>query len=42
VLNVLNHAALNHQLVVDRGLLAEESALLLREFFQRRRPSRVD
>jgi tRNA(adenine34) deaminase len=42
VLKVLNHAALNHQLVVDRGLLAEESALLLREFFQRRRPSRVD
>jgi tRNA(adenine34) deaminase len=42
VLNVLNHAALNHQLVVDRGLLAEESALLLREFFQRRRPSRAD
>jgi tRNA(adenine34) deaminase len=39
VLNVLNHAALNHQMVVDRGLLAEESALLLREFFQRRRTS---
>jgi tRNA(adenine34) deaminase len=42
VLNVLNHAALNHQMVVDRGMLAEESALLLREFFQRRRSSRVD
>jgi tRNA(adenine34) deaminase len=42
VLDVLNHAALNHQLVVDRGFLAEESALLLREFFQRRRPSRAD
>lgn len=39
VLSILNHAALNHQMVVDRGLLAEESALLLREFFQRRRTS---
>lgn len=39
VLSVLNHAALNHQITVDRGLLAEESALLLREFFQRRRSS---
>ena len=37
VLNVLNHAALNHQIAVERGLLAEESAALLREFFQRRR-----
>jgi tRNA(adenine34) deaminase len=37
VLTVLNHPALNHQLIVDRGLLAEESATLLREFFQRRR-----
>jgi tRNA(adenine34) deaminase len=39
VLGVLNHAALNHQMVVDRGLMAEESAALLREFFQRRRSS---
>jgi tRNA(adenine34) deaminase len=39
VLSVLNHAALNHQITVDRGLMAEESALLLREFFQRRRSS---
>jgi tRNA(adenine34) deaminase len=37
VLQVLNHAALNHRLILDRGLLAEESAALLREFFQRRR-----
>src|ERR1700747_3616712 len=34
VLSVLNHPALNHQLIVDRGLLGEESATLLREFFQ--------
>lgn len=37
VLNVVGHAALNHQIAVERGLLAEESAALLREFFQRRR-----
>jgi tRNA(adenine34) deaminase len=38
-LSVLNHAALNHQMGLDRGLLAEESTTLLREFFQRRRTS---
>jgi tRNA(adenine34) deaminase len=37
VLDVLNHAALNHQMAIEHGLLAEESAALLREFFQRRR-----
>jgi tRNA(adenine34) deaminase len=37
VLEVLNHTGLNHRLVLDRGLLAEESTALLREFFQRRR-----
>jgi tRNA(adenine34) deaminase len=39
VLLVLNHPALNHQMALDRGLLAEESTALLREFFQRRRSS---
>ena len=39
VLQVLNHEALNHQMTIDRGLLAGESAALLREFFQRRRSS---
>jgi tRNA(adenine34) deaminase len=39
VLTVLNHAALNHQVTVERGLLANESARLLREFFQQRRSS---
>jgi tRNA(adenine34) deaminase len=37
VLEVLNHTGLNHRLMLDRGLLAEESTALLREFFQRRR-----
>jgi tRNA(adenine34) deaminase len=39
VLSVLNHPALNHQMALDRGLMAEESTALLREFFQRRRSS---
>jgi tRNA(adenine34) deaminase len=39
VLSVLNHAALNHQMEFNGGLLAEESTALLREFFQRRRSS---
>ena len=39
VLEVLNHPGLNHQMTIDRGLLAGESTALLREFFQRRRSS---
>lgn len=39
VLDVLNHPSLNHRMTLERGLLALESARLLREFFQRRRPS---
>jgi tRNA(adenine34) deaminase len=37
VLQVLNYPALNHRIAVERGCLAEESAALLREFFQGRR-----
>lgn len=37
VLEVLNHARLNHQMAVERGLIGEESAALLREFFRQRR-----
>jgi tRNA(adenine34) deaminase len=37
VLAVLNHPQLNHQLVVESGPLAEESAELLRGFFRERR-----
>jgi tRNA(adenine34) deaminase len=39
VLGVLNHPALNHQVTLERGLLAEESAALLRAFFASRRPA---
>jgi tRNA(adenine34) deaminase len=34
---VLNHPRLNHQVQVTAGILAEESAALLREFFAARR-----
>ena len=37
VLRVLNHPSLNHALAVEHGLLAEESAALLRNFFRERR-----
>ena len=37
VLPVLNHPTLNHQVTLERGMLAEESAALLRDFFQQRR-----
>jgi tRNA(adenine34) deaminase len=37
VLEVLNHPRLNHQMIVDRGILESESAELLRIFFRERR-----
>ena len=37
VLAVLNHPQLNHQMIVDQGVLADESAELLRSFFRERR-----
>jgi tRNA(adenine34) deaminase len=37
VLSVLNHPQLNHQLQVEQGILADESAQLLRSFFRERR-----
>ena len=37
VLDVLGEARLNHRPVVEAGLLAEESAALLRDFFDTRR-----
>lgn len=37
VLEVLNHPRLNHQMAVDQGMLAAESAELLRTFFRERR-----
>ena len=37
VLAVLNHPQLNHQMLIEQGILAEESAELLRSFFRERR-----
>jgi tRNA(adenine34) deaminase len=37
VLTVLNHPHLNHQMQVEQGIAAEESAELLRSFFRERR-----
>ncbi|HME59328.1 MAG TPA: tRNA adenosine(34) deaminase TadA [Terracidiphilus sp.] len=37
VLAVLNHPQLNHQMQVEQGILADESAKLLRNFFRERR-----
>jgi len=37
VLAVVNHPRLNHQMQVEQGILAEESAALLRSFFRERR-----
>ncbi len=39
VLDICRHPALNHQLQVAGGLLAEESALLLKQFFAQKRQS---
>jgi tRNA(adenine34) deaminase len=37
VLEVLNHPQLNHKMQVEQGILAEQSAELLRSFFRERR-----
>jgi tRNA(adenine34) deaminase len=37
VLSVLNHPRLNHQMQVEQGIAAEDSAELLRSFFRERR-----
>ena len=37
VLAVLNHPELNHKILVEQGIAAEESAELLRNFFRERR-----
>jgi len=39
VLAVINHSQLNHQMQIEQGILAEESAELLRSFFRERRSS---
>jgi len=40
VINIANHQSLNHRMEVNGGILAEESSMLLCEFFQRKRKSK--
>jgi tRNA(adenine34) deaminase len=42
VLEVLNHSRLNHKIQTEQGILAEDSAELLRSFFRERRQVPVD
>jgi tRNA(adenine34) deaminase len=42
VLEVLNHPRLNHEVQVAQGILAVESAEILRDFFAKRRKSVVE
>lgn len=37
IMNLLQHSALNHQVAITAGVLADESADLLRRFFRERR-----
>ena len=37
VLSIVNHPQLNHQMVLDSGILAEECGELLRTFFRQKR-----
>ncbi len=37
VFNIVDSPPLNHRLITERGVLADDSAALLREFFQQRR-----
>jgi tRNA(adenine34) deaminase len=39
VLEVLNHPNLNHKMAVEMGVLEEEAAVMLRNFFRERRKS---
>ena len=39
ILNIVNHKKLNHRIKVKSGILQEESAALLKEFFSRKRSS---
>jgi tRNA(adenine34) deaminase len=37
VINIINHRKLNHRLKVKKGILEKECAVLLREFFKKKR-----
>jgi tRNA(adenine34) deaminase len=42
VLRVLNHPKLNHRVEVTRGILAADCALVMQEFFRKRRKKKGD
>jgi len=37
IANIADHHKLNHRIVIDKGILEEESGLLLKEFFRQKR-----
>jgi tRNA(adenine34) deaminase len=37
VVNIVNHKKLNHRIKVEKGILAKECALLLKDFFKKKR-----
>jgi tRNA(adenine34) deaminase len=41
VLSVMNHPALNHRVIVEDSLLAEECSAMLTDFFRRRRAEAI-
>ena len=41
IINIANHEKLNHRLIVEGGILAEECGALLSEFFQKKRKNKV-
>lgn len=42
VLNITGHKKLNHKVKVKKGVLKEESASLIKEFFKRKRRGRLE
>jgi len=37
VIDILDHKTLNHQVLVERGILADECGALMSEFFRKKR-----
>ena len=41
ILNIVNHEKLNHRVIVEGGILAQECGTLLSEFFEKKRRSKI-
>ena len=37
VVNIVEHPSLNHRVNIEKGVLEEETALLMKEFFKKKR-----